>query len=139
MAIETSNTIPTIDHKRHAAFFRQSGWLMMASILGGLMSLGVQFLNKKIPAGEYANFGELNMLIVLLPTTPLQMIFVQQTARALVFNRERQLAGMIRLVWIWTFVLWAAAALLGVMSRGWIAGHWNVATAALFVTIPSLL
>ena len=36
----TTATPPTIDHKQHAAFFRQSGWMMMSSILAGFMSLG---------------------------------------------------------------------------------------------------
>ena len=57
MNAEKTETIPTVDHKPHAAFFRQSGWLMTAAILGGMMSYGVHFLNKVIPDAEYAEIG----------------------------------------------------------------------------------
>jgi hypothetical protein len=34
MSNSKTETIPTVDHKPHAAFFRQSGWLMIAAIVG---------------------------------------------------------------------------------------------------------
>ena len=37
------------------------------------------------------------------------MIFAQQSALALATGRERQLAGMIRLAWLWTFIVWVLA------------------------------
>ena len=112
MAVEKTETIPTIDHKPHAAFFRQSGWLMIATIAGGLMTLGVHPLNKIIPDSEYTAFVALLMLVVLLmPTTPFQMVFAQQSALALATGRERQLSGMVRLAWLWTtLVIWTAVA-----------------------------
>src|ERR1700758_1928945 len=102
----SNDTPATIDHKPHAAFFRQSGWMMMSSIFAGFMSLGVHFLNKLIAEGEYSNFGVLLMVVACLPTMPLQMVFAQQSAAALAENRERQLAGMIRRAWFWTFLIW---------------------------------
>src|SRR3954471_20143118 len=99
MSSDTTTTAHTIDHKQHAAFFRQSGWMMMASIFAGFMSLGVHFLNKLIPQGEYSNFGVLIMVIACLPTMPLQMVIAQQTAAALAENREKQLVRMIRSTW----------------------------------------
>jgi len=36
MPEENFKSIPTVDHKPHAAFFRQSGWLMMANIVAGV-------------------------------------------------------------------------------------------------------
>ena len=39
MSAEKIESIPTVDHKPHAAFFRQSGWLMIAAVLGGFNSL----------------------------------------------------------------------------------------------------
>ena len=68
----------------------------MSSIIAGFMSLGVHFLNKILPPGEYSNFGVLVMVVACLPTMPLQMVFAQQTASALAENRERRLIGMIR-------------------------------------------
>src|SRR5580704_9434580 len=93
MSAAKSEPAPTIDHKPHAAFFRQSGWLMLGNIIAGFMSLFVHVLSKKIPESEYSIFGTMIMLTATVPTIPLQMIPAQQTARAVAMGRERQLAG----------------------------------------------
>jgi hypothetical protein len=67
--------IPTIDRSAYSAFFRQSGWLILATIVGGAMTLGVHPLNKHIADSEYTGFGVLLMVVSCLPTLPLQMIF----------------------------------------------------------------
>jgi O-antigen/teichoic acid export membrane protein len=140
MAVEKAETIPTVDHKTHAAFFRQSGWLMIANIVGGAMTLGVHPLNKHIPDSEYTAFVALLMVVSCLPTMPLQMVFAQQSALALANGRERQLAGMIRLVWLWTFIVWALGALVFFLFRGAIVQRWQLPGAAgLLVTLPLLL
>src|SRR5271155_4349611 len=101
----SAEKIPTIDHKPHAAFFRQSGWLMIATIIAGIMSYGVHPLAKYISKSEYSIFGTMLMVTACIPNLPLQMIFAQQTASALATNRSRQLSGMIRLGWLLTFIL----------------------------------
>src|SRR5664280_2702882 len=100
MSANTQERPPPVPTKQHAAFFRQSGWLMVAAIAGGALTWGVHFLAKSIPESQYAVFGTLLMLVACLPTMPLQMIFAQQSALALATGRERQLAGMIRLAWL---------------------------------------
>jgi hypothetical protein len=140
MVQTTTETIPTIDHKPHSAFFRQSGWLMLANTAGGLMTLAVHPLNKKIPDAEYSAFGVLLMLVVCLPTMPLQMVFAQQSAHALATGRERQLSGMIRLAWLWTFLVWALGTLAVFGFQGEIVKRWQLPGAAgLLVTLPLLL
>lgn len=140
MSAEKSGAIPTIDHKPHAAFFRQSGWLMLANIAGGAMTWGVHFLSKSIPEAQYAAFGTLLMVVGCLPTMPLQMIFAQQTAQALATGRERQLAGMIRIVWLWTFIVWLLGALAIFIFQKQIVTGWNLPSAAgLLVTLPLVL
>ena len=136
-----SNVVPpTVDHKPHAAFFRQSGWLMMASIIAGFMSLGVHFLNKFLPASEYGDFGVLLMVVACLPTVPLQMVFAQQTASALAANRERQLSGMVRLAWVWTFVLWLVGTVLVVIFHEQIVKSWQLPSAVpVYVTLGAVL
>src|SRR5882672_29244 len=99
MSTIKTETIPTIDHKPHAAFFRQSGWLMIAAIGGGLLTYGVHFLSKckSVDETQYAAFGTLLTLVMTcVPTLPLQMIFAQQTALALATGREPQLARFVR-------------------------------------------
>ena len=140
MSTAKTETIPTVDHKPHAAFFRQSGWLMVANIVGGAMTLGVHPLNKLIPDSEYSAFVALLMVVSCLPTMPLQMVFAQQAALAMANGRERQLAGMIRLVWLWTFIIWALGALAVFLFQGAIVQRWQLPGAAgLLVMLPLLL
>src|SRR5215212_6919397 len=87
---------PAAKKESHSTFFRQSGWLMLTNLVGGLMMSGVHFLSQKIGKDEYAIFGALLSVIILVPTIPLQMVFAQQTAAALATNRQRQLTSMIR-------------------------------------------
>lgn len=140
MPSEKNAAALTIDHKPHAVFFRQSGWMMIATIISGLMAFGVHFLNKLIPEQEYSNFGVLLMVITCIPAMPLQMVFAQQSAAALAEGRERQLSGMIRQTWIWTFVIWLVAAVIIVIFREPIVHGWKLSSSApLLVTIGAVL
>ena len=132
--------IPTVDHKPHAAFFRQSGWLMIANIVAGVMALGVHLLAKKVSEAEYSIFGTMLMVTACVPIMPLQMVFAQQTAGTLATGRDRQLAGMIRLGWLWTFVLWAIAALAVFAFQNRIMESWELTSAVtLWVTLAAVL
>lgn len=126
MSIKADETIPTVDHKPHAAFFRQSGWLMIAAIIGGLLTFGVHFLAKVVDESQYAAFGTLLMVVACLPTMPLQMVFAQQTAQSLAVGKERQLSAMIRLGWLWTFILWMAAAIVVFIFQKNIVTGWHL-------------
>ena len=140
MSSERVAAIPTIDHKPHAAFFRQSAWLMIANIAAGFLTLGVHFLSKKIPEAEYAAFGTLLMVVACVPNMPLQMVFAQQTAQAVATGRNRQLAGMIRLAWFWILVLWALGALAVIVFRHHIVVSWQLPSAAgLMFMLPLFL
>lgn len=103
--------------KGHLAFFRQSGWLMIANIAGGALMWALHFLARRLQEGEYGTFGALLTVVMVLPTMPLQMVLAQQTAKALATGRERELAGMIRLVWLGTFLLWLLAAGLVLLEQ----------------------
>jgi O-antigen/teichoic acid export membrane protein len=126
MAAENPKIIPTVDHKPHAAFFRQSGWLMIATVIAGIMAYGVHLLAKRISESEYGIFVTMLMVTACIPTLPLQMVFAQQTAGALATDRRRQLAGMIRLGWLWTFILWAIAAAVVLLFQKQIAQQWHL-------------
>ena len=130
----------TIDHKPHAAFFRQSGWYMIATVVSGVFSFGLHFLNKKISDGDYAIFVTLLTLVSCVPTIPLQMVFTQQSAEALAMNRERQLAGMIRLAWLWTGVLWLVGFVAVLIFQGNIVRRWQLPDSlGLWLTMPAVL
>ena len=132
--------IKTVDHKPHAAFFRQSGWLMIATVVQGLMSFSVHPLAKKISPAEYSIFVTMLMMTSLIPTMPLQMVFAQQTAGTLATNRERQLALMIRQGWLLTFILWGVVALLVLAFQNRIMAGWGLTSATtLWATLAALL
>src|SRR5262245_36252488 len=97
---------------KHASFFRQSGWLMIANVVGGALMWAVHFLNKFIPPGEYGSFGALLAVVMLLPTIPLQMVLAQQTAKALAQHREREVSGVIHAVWLVISLLWLMGAVI---------------------------
>src|SRR5208337_2343604 len=64
----------------------------------------------------------------------------EQTARALATGRERQLSGMIRAVWLCTFLVWAVGAGAVFVFQGAIVKHWQLPGAAgLRITLPLLL
>src|SRR5271166_4168129 len=140
MSAAGSERIKTVDHKPHAAFFRQSGWLMISAIAGGALTWFVHFLSKSIPESQYATFGTLLMVVACLPTMPLQMIFAQQAALALATGRERQLAGMMRLAALWTLIPWALGAVVVLMFQKQIVAGLHLPDAVgLWVTLPLLL
>ena len=113
---------------------------MIANIAGGAMTWGVHFLSKSIPESQYAAFGTLLMVVACLPTMPLQMVFAQQSALALATGRERQLSGLIRLAWLWTFIVWIVGALTVLFFQKQIVAGWHLPDAlGLWVTLPLIL
>ena len=143
MSIQPTETDKTVDHKPHAAFFRQSGWLMIAAIAGGLLTFGVHFLSKSksVDKTEYAAFILLLTLVMTcVPTLPLQMIFAQQTAKGMATGNTGQLSALIRLGARLLFIVWAIAALLVVLFRDKIVAGWDLPNATgLLVTLPLIL
>jgi O-antigen/teichoic acid export membrane protein len=137
--IVKSPSNPAAPHQ-HATFFRQSGWLMIANIGAGMVFYVVHLLSKKISVAEYGAFGVMLAVAMCVPNMPLQMVFAQQTARALATGRERALAGMIRLAWLATLGL---ALLLTVGMAIWhadIMTAWKLPTAAgLWITLGVVL
>ena len=129
-------TAPT----QHASFFRQSGWLMIANVAGGMFMWAVHFLSKTIGPGEYGVFVACLGAAMVIPSIPLQMVLAQQTAKALATNRERELTGMIRLIWIGTFLLWLVGAIVVLLSQATIMRRWQITSpAALWITLPAVL
>lgn len=115
---------------------------MFANIAGGLLTYGVHFLAKapSVSAGEYAAFGTLLMAVACLPTLPLQMIFAQQTAKALATGKERQLTALLRVTWLWTFLVWTVGAVVVWFFHERIVTGWHLPNVTpLLVTLPLFL
>jgi len=70
----------------------------------------------------------------------LQTVFAQQSAQSLATNRSRQLSSMIRMVWMWTFIVWLVAAVVVVIFRQAIVDRWHLPNGSgLLVTLLVLL
>jgi O-antigen/teichoic acid export membrane protein/regulation of enolase protein 1 (concanavalin A-like superfamily) len=136
----TQSPTAAADASHKASFFRQSGWLMIANIAGGMMMWGVHFLSKSIPKPEYAVFGVFLAMAMFIPTMPLQIVLAQQTADALATSRERQLASKIRLAFFGTLLLWAISAVVVFFLHRQIIEQWQIVNpAGLWVTLAVLL
>jgi len=134
---------PVVSAETHrTTFFRQSGWLMLANIAGGILTWAVHPLAKATGPKEYGTFIAF-LSVAGLSTgvgSALQMVLAHQTAQALATNRQRELAGVIRLFWLGTFVLWLAGALVALAAQGRILASWHVNNpAAVWITLPIVL
>jgi O-antigen/teichoic acid export membrane protein len=142
MLAEKTESVPATSPPHRAVFFRQSGWLMIANISGGLLMWIVHFLSKakSVPASEYGVFVTLLAVAMCVPTMPMQMVMAQQTARALATHRERELAGTIRLMWLGTLLVGIVVALLSFIFQAPILHRWEIANpAGLWVTVGVVL
>jgi O-antigen/teichoic acid export membrane protein len=97
------------DHKSHAAFFKQSGWMMFAGLFsGGLMYLVHPVVARSMPKGEYGVFNTLLQVIALMgiPAVGLQPVIAQQAAAAITKEQQRVVASEFRSVWRAIFFIW---------------------------------
>jgi O-antigen/teichoic acid export membrane protein len=140
MIAETVEQPPMSEAAHRAKFFRQSGWLMIATVGGGVFMWAVHFLNWWLPAGSYGEFGFYLAVMMCVPTIPLQMVFAQQTARTLAINREREVSGMIRMIWLGLSLLWLIVALIVLVLHNTIMVNWKVSTpAGLWLMVLAIL
>jgi O-antigen/teichoic acid export membrane protein len=123
-----------------ASFFRQSGWLMIATVTGGLFMTAVHFLSKRIPEEEYGQFVAFLSVAMFIPAMPLQMVLAQQTARARALHREHELSGLIRAMWLGTFLVWLLAVVVVLLFQSKIMAQWHISNpVAIWLTLPVLL
>lgn len=114
------------------AFFRQSTWMMTATVASGACMFLVHPLANKLPTGEYAAFGTMLQLLqwLAIPAVGLQMVFAQLAAAAVTEQRQRELHGAIRAVFkatlgSWLVVLVGLFAFRERLVTAWeLASHW---------------
>src|SRR5258706_12165892 len=113
-----------------STFFRQGGWMIIASVAGGAFMWAVHVVMQKpveglplgpltevlkrvvhepVSASAYGLFTTLLNIVMLMsiPSTGLQTVFAQQTASAVDDPRERQLRGTVKSVLSATTLIWA--------------------------------
>jgi len=131
---------PAAPATARGSFLRESGWLMIANIVGGLLNFVVHPLAQSVGSAEYGVFAAFLAVTICIPTMPLQLVFTQQTAKAIATNRQRELAGFIRWAWFASFVVWLVFAIVGALGRAGILERWQITNpAALWVTLPMVL
>ena len=140
MLAEKVESPPVSAAAHRASFFRQSGWLMFATIVGGLFMTGMHFLSKALPLNSYGEFGVFLVVAMFIQALPFQTVLAQQTAHALALRRERELSGLIRAAWLGTFVVWLVVALVVLLFQGSILQQLKISnSAALWLALPMLL
>ncbi|HYE31345.1 MAG TPA: hypothetical protein VEH27_07960 [Methylomirabilota bacterium] len=109
------------------SFFRQSGWMVIATTSGGVFMLAVHFFATKIDP-EYSVFQTLlNLLnLMLIPSIGLQTVFAQQTAAAVTPDRQKELRASVRGVLGGTFALWCLMLLATFFVAGDVAALWKM-------------
>src|ERR1043166_7337385 len=140
-------------------FFRQSGWVMISSFVGGVFMWAVhpllikpvnqvnlgpittflqRFIQEPLSTSEYGLFNAFLSIIVIMsiPATGLQTIFAQQAAAAIDDKHQRQLRGTGRTVLAATTLIWLVALVGVFLFKGRILARLNVPdAAALWVTM----
>ena len=99
--------------EERGTFFRQSGWMVLATTLGGLLMWAVhKVATACLSESDYGTLGmflrALNLMMI--PACGLQAVFAQQTAIAFDLQARSRLSTLVRQAVLWTFLLWAAVA-----------------------------
>ena len=123
----------------HTTFFRQSGWLMVATGCSGVFMIATQMAAQKwMDTAEYSVWFTLLRIYLLLsiPSVGLQVIFARQTAAAVTADQHHQLARTTRITLQATFVLWLLIAGVAFVGQGaWVAQLKISNPAALWATV----
>ncbi len=120
--------------RERLSYFRQSGWMLVATVVsGGLMSL-VHTAAKEMPDREqYSLFTTMVDLLLLLaiPAGGVQSVFAQMTAAAVTEVQQRELRAAVRGVLRVSLWLWALLAVALLVSQGALMRVWNTDSPAI--------
>lgn len=123
----------------HTTFFRQSGWLAVATAAGGVFMVATQMAAQKwMHTAEYTVWFALLRIFLLLsiPSAGLQIIFAQQRAGAVTPAQHHQLARATRATLAATFLIWLLIAGVAFIGQAtWLAQLKIVNPAALWATV----
>ena len=94
------------------AFFKQSGWMVIATFVGGLFMTFVHTAAKKMPTSEYSTFVALLRVLVMMgiPAGALQVVFAQQAATVKTEEDSQRLIATTRAILKVTFGIWLLLA-----------------------------
>jgi O-antigen/teichoic acid export membrane protein len=120
-----------------STFFRQSAWMVIATVGGGVFMSAVHTVASKMEKEEYGVFFALlrSLLLVGIPAGGLQTILAQQTAGAITDAQLRQLSATVRWVFRWVFIAWLACGVVLIFVQSHILATLKIHNpAALWIT-----
>jgi O-antigen/teichoic acid export membrane protein len=119
LAEQTVDTPQMTEASHQSTFFRQSGWMMIATVMSGVFMALVHGFSKVLPPEEYSAMGTLFQVLVWMqiPGIGLQMVFAQQASAVVTQEQRRQLVGSVRAVMLWTFFIWLAMAVVAIFGH----------------------
>ncbi len=140
LAESSARSVPVVSEKHHITFFRQTGWMLMASTASGFIMYLVhpvatgRITGGGMPESEYGLFGALLQVVTMMtiPAGGLQPVIAQQQSRAITDEQHRVVASEFRGVMKAMFLLWLAIA-------GVTAIFWNPLLTALKIHNPMAL
>jgi len=140
-ALEQASPTPVEVTDAKQTFFRQSGWMMIASVGAGVFMFAVHFFSDVVGKKEYGVFGTLLSMLanISIPGLGLQMVFAQQTAAALSEQQHRRLTATMRGVLLWTLLIWVATATGAAVFHRRILDTLHISSPALLVTVTLAL
>ena len=122
---------------KKSVFFKQSGWLVIATFTGGFFMM----MNHPVAAkmgDDYSAFVALLRLVLLMgaPFAAMQTIFARQAAAATDKNHEQQLIATTRAMLLSTFLICFVCALIAVVAAGPISSYLKLnSRSALYFTL----
>jgi len=121
-----------MDSTGKSSFFRQSGWMVVATFLGGIFMVGVQIAaqsSRLMAASDSTNFVALLGLLIIIggvPSAAMQTIFAQQAAAAVTDPEKRELTATLRALLRATFLFWLLLAGAVILFAGPVAAALDV-------------
>ncbi len=139
MPVETPEPAQTTAESHKSAFFRQSGWMMIATVASGIFMAFINiFSSKVLPDDEYSAFATLLQMVnwMGIPAIGLQMVFAQQTSAVISDAQRRQLVGTTRAVLMWTFGVWLVMLVTALVFRNQLVAAFKLSNPmGLWVTV----
>ncbi|HTG44391.1 MAG TPA: hypothetical protein VK633_07645, partial [Verrucomicrobiae bacterium] len=123
-------------------FFKQSGWLVIATGICGVFLIGVYPVVTGMPTTELGIFVSLLRLFTILgiATSGLQIVMAQDAAAAISPEQTRTLRRTAAAVFRGIFLVWFAILFVGAWGQPWLVGRLKITNpAALWVTFGLVL
>ena len=132
MSAEKIATPPAATEKHYVTFFRQSGWMMMASTASGALMYCVHpIVSRGMSKEEYGVFTTLLQVVTMMsiPAGGLQPVIAQQQAAAVTDRQHQVVASEFRAVGKVIFFAWLVSTLVA-------AACWPQIVAAMKIQNP---